>query len=274
MRDINKLHPDVKILANKLVKECAKQGLKVKITDTLRTKKEQDDLYAQGRTKPGNIVTYSEYPDSYHCWGIAFDVCQNIKGKEFDESTGFFDKVGKIGQSLGLEWGGSWTTFRDRPHFQLPRYGTIYQLKSKYKTPENFMSKWHQTIEEEEEEEVEIISRNYEYNGKITAAPVINHEGKNYIEVRTLSEILNKNVQYDANTKITSLKDNFENKEITVNNTPNKFKTILINNSTFVELRNFADKLGYSVDYDPETRSIALKIKDTIVSKFKGLFKK
>ncbi|MFQ8841879.1 MAG: M15 family metallopeptidase [Clostridium fessum] len=45
------------------------------IGETYRTVAEQDALYAQGRTKPGNKVTNargSSY-SSQHQWGIAFD---------------------------------------------------------------------------------------------------------------------------------------------------------------------------------------------------------
>ena len=56
MRDITLCHPRLQLLAGQLVDECNKQGLKIKIGETLRTVAEQDALYAQGRTKPGNIV--------------------------------------------------------------------------------------------------------------------------------------------------------------------------------------------------------------------------
>lgn len=57
MRDITLCHPRLQFLASRLVEECNKQGLKIKIGETLRTVAEQDALYAQGRTQPGNIVT-------------------------------------------------------------------------------------------------------------------------------------------------------------------------------------------------------------------------
>ena len=57
MRDITLCHPRLQTLAAELTKECEKQGLKIKIGETLRTTAEQDALYAQGRTKPGTIVT-------------------------------------------------------------------------------------------------------------------------------------------------------------------------------------------------------------------------
>ena len=40
----------------------------------LRTFKEQDDIYAQGRTKKGEIVTYSKAGQSYHNYGLAVDI--------------------------------------------------------------------------------------------------------------------------------------------------------------------------------------------------------
>ena len=37
-------------------------------------------------------------------------------------------RIGAIGQRFGLEWGGNWTTFVDRPHFQMTFGHTIRQL--------------------------------------------------------------------------------------------------------------------------------------------------
>ena len=54
-----------------------------------------------------------------------------------------FEKVGKIGQEIGLEWGGSWKSFKDLPHFQLPNWGsTASKLKAMYGTPDKFMRSW------------------------------------------------------------------------------------------------------------------------------------
>ena len=76
MRDITLCHPRLQSLALQLVESCAAQGLQIKIGETLRTKAEQDALYAQGRTKPGSIVTNAPGASysSYHQWGTAFDI--------------------------------------------------------------------------------------------------------------------------------------------------------------------------------------------------------
>ena len=79
MRDINLCHPRLQELAKKLVRECTAQGLEIQIGETLRTVAEQDALYAQGRTKPGKIVTNAPGKNysSFHQWGTAFDFFRN-----------------------------------------------------------------------------------------------------------------------------------------------------------------------------------------------------
>lgn len=145
-RDISQLHPEVQKLAEKLIEQCAAVGLKIKITDCLRSKAEQDALYAQGRTKSGSIVTNVKYPNSMHNWGIAFDFCRNDGKGAYNDLDGFFSRVGNIGKSLGLEWGGDWTSFVDKPHFQLRGWGsTPKKLISTYGTPETYMKTWNKS---------------------------------------------------------------------------------------------------------------------------------
>lgn len=122
IRDIYALLPNAQIACNTFLKECEKQGLKVRITETYRSQERQNELYAQGRTKPGNKVTWTL--NSRHTSRRAWDICQNIKGKEYDTSTGFFDKCGAVAAKLGITWGGSWKT-PDRPHFEVSNSWTL-----------------------------------------------------------------------------------------------------------------------------------------------------
>ena len=150
MRDITLCHPRLQMLAAKLMEECSSQGLHIKIGETLRTKEEQDALYAQGRTRPGQIVTNapgSSY-SSYHQWGTAFDIYRNDGQGAYNESGRFFERVGAIGMKLGLEWGGSWKSIVDKPHFQLPDWGsTTAGIKKLYDIPEEFMRTWESVQE-------------------------------------------------------------------------------------------------------------------------------
>lgn len=144
-RDIKQCHPVLQNKAKELVELCEKKGLKIKITECFRSVAEQDELYAQGRTKKGNIVTNAKGStySSMHQWGVAFDICRNDGKGAYNNDDGFFKKVGKIGQSIGLEWGGSWTSIVDLPHFQLPDWGsTSSKLKSIYGTVDKFKKTW------------------------------------------------------------------------------------------------------------------------------------
>ena len=145
MRDITLCHPRLQSKAALLTEECNKQNLKIKIGETLRTAAEQDSLYAQGRTKPGPIVTNAQGSSfrSMHQWGIAFDFFRNDgKGAYYDKDS-FFTLIGTIGTAIGLEWGGNWTSIVDKPHFQLADWGsTPDELIRLYKTPEGFMQTW------------------------------------------------------------------------------------------------------------------------------------
>ena len=152
MRDITLCHPRLQTLAAELIKECEKQGLQIKIGETLRTKEEQDALYAQGRTKPGKKVTNARGTtySSYHQWGTAFDIYRADGKDAFNDDDGFFSKVGAIGISLGLEWGGNWKSIPDKPHFQLPDWGSSTSgIKKKFKTPEQFKKTWPATEEKQ-----------------------------------------------------------------------------------------------------------------------------
>lgn len=142
-RDITKLHPVAQEKAKELVSACASKGLKITIGECLRTVAEQDKLYAKGRTASGTIVTNAKGSSysSMHQWGIAFDIIRSDGKGSYEDSDGFFTKVGKVGQSLGLEWGGSFKSIKDKPHFQLPDWGsTATVLKKTYGTPQKFFA--------------------------------------------------------------------------------------------------------------------------------------
>lgn len=99
---------------NLLIRTAKKHGFDLRVTSGWRSFQEQDRLYAQGRTTAGKIVTNAKGGESLHNYGCAFDLADRKKGYNID-----WEKVGKIGESLGFEWGGRWTGFIDRPHFQM-----------------------------------------------------------------------------------------------------------------------------------------------------------
>lgn len=193
MRNINKCHPKLIKLSEKLVSACRGQGLIIGIGESFRTKEEQDALYAKGRTAPGNIVTNAKGSSysSHHQWGTAFDIYRNDGKGVYTDSDGFFAKVGKIGKSIGLEWGGDWKSPVDKPHFQLPDWGsTTTKLKRMYGTPEKFMDTWKGDVEMVEESKIII-------DGKEKKVKRILKDGTNYIAIRDIAE----NLGYDISNK-------------------------------------------------------------------------
>ena len=114
-RDIKQLNPVAQEACNLFMAECKKAGLNVLITETYRSQARQNYLYEQGRTRPGNVVTWTK--NSRHTGRMAWDICKNVKGKEYSDAK-FFDQCGAIAKRLGITWGGTWKT-PDRPHFEV-----------------------------------------------------------------------------------------------------------------------------------------------------------
>lgn len=143
-RDISQLHPELQNKITKLTELCKGEGLPLGIGECFRSVQEQDELYAQGRTKPGSIITNapgSSY-SSQHQWGIAFDFYKNVAGHAYDDDT-FFSRVAALAKGIGLAWGGDWTSFVDRPHLYLPSWGsTTTRLKQEYGTFNTFKATW------------------------------------------------------------------------------------------------------------------------------------
>jgi peptidoglycan LD-endopeptidase CwlK len=130
---IEDLDPDMQDMALALLSEAQKQQIVLKITHTRRTWGEQADLYALGRTKPGQIVTAAPPGYSWHNFGRAFDVAiVSYPGDATPKNLydGNWETVGDIGESVGLEWGGRWK-HPDRPHFEHHGGTTLALLRKK-----------------------------------------------------------------------------------------------------------------------------------------------
>jgi peptidoglycan LD-endopeptidase CwlK len=112
------LLPQVQPYARALVTKAVQHGITIKVISGLRTYEEQNELYAQGRTKPGRIVTKARGGFSNHNFGIAFDIGV-FEGTKYLDDSPKYKAVSVLGTDMGLEWGGNWKTIVDEPHFQL-----------------------------------------------------------------------------------------------------------------------------------------------------------
>lgn len=142
------LHPKLRDETTKIYAEIC-EALKGKaicrFAYTLRSFAEQDALYAQGRTKPGSIVTWAKGGQSFHNYGLAVDIVllKDTNGDGTFETASWetdhdFDGDGiadwteivHIFTRYGWEWGGNWNKPKqDTPHFQKTFGYSISQLQ-------------------------------------------------------------------------------------------------------------------------------------------------
>ncbi len=108
-----------------LIELAAAEGVQLHITDGFRSPEEQNKLYAQGRTTKGKIVTYKKGGQSRHNLGEAVDVVPIINGQPSWSESFNWSRIGKWAAQVGLDWGGNWKTFKDRPHLELPKKKTL-----------------------------------------------------------------------------------------------------------------------------------------------------
>lgn len=109
--DRNALDPELQTRLQRVIDRMKNEfGHEVKVVETARSQARQDQLYAQGRTAPGQVVTW--VADSTHTLGKAADV--NVDGS-WNNAKGF----ARLQQIAGEE--GLRTIAKDPGHLELPR---------------------------------------------------------------------------------------------------------------------------------------------------------
>lgn len=126
-----KVHPLLSEKVTRLLTLLADFG-DYRVTSGLRTFAEQDALYTQGRTKPGERVTNARAGQSNHNYGLAVDITHFKNGQPDWNTISAYVNIGHEAVKVGLEWGGDWKKFKDLPHIQLPGL-TIAQCQTLYK---------------------------------------------------------------------------------------------------------------------------------------------
>ncbi len=93
------------------------------LTTTYRSNDEQTELYAQGRTNPGKVVTNAKAGDSPHNYkpASAFDTGFITVNNKLDWRPILFQRFADIICKIQplVKWGGSFKTFKDAPHYEL-----------------------------------------------------------------------------------------------------------------------------------------------------------
>ena len=93
------------------------------ITECYRSPERQDELHKQGRSKPGPVVTYKRGGESKHNQlpAPALDVAFLLPGGEVSWSGLLLSKFARLMKAADarVRWGGDWSGFKDRPHFEV-----------------------------------------------------------------------------------------------------------------------------------------------------------
>lgn len=133
--NVEGLKPKVYRMMISFLAAAKKQNIPLLVTQGVRTIAEQDALYAQGRTRSGKIVTQARGGQSFHNFGVAFDVCG------FDGKTVHYDcdwkKLGDIGAKIGLEHGDR--GYVDLPHFQFRAGYSLEDFQKNRIDPKKFL---------------------------------------------------------------------------------------------------------------------------------------
>ena len=142
LQRIELIHPvlrdEVREIYDVICERVSKKAA-VRFTHTLRTFKEQAEIYAKGRTAPGKIVSNARPGRSWHNYGMAVDIVLLVGGGALWDIKTDFDGDGRpdwmeavqVFKEYGWEAGIDWK-FSDPPHFQKTLGNTIDQMHKRY----------------------------------------------------------------------------------------------------------------------------------------------
>lgn len=127
IRDLSALAPGFRARVEAVIAEAAQFGHRLAVNESLRTDERQRWLYAQGRTRPGAIVTNApSAATSMHGHGLAVDLLPSTGWDRTPMPVWLY--VGRLARKHGLVWGGDWDGDGetsdshpfDAPHVQMP----------------------------------------------------------------------------------------------------------------------------------------------------------
>lgn len=113
-RDLTKLAPRFGLAVLNAMNECWRNGFDPIIHEGQRSDDLQRHYYARGVSKARSSL------QSWHGYGLAVDVIS--KRHAWGAPVDWWEGVAAIFKRHGLDWGGDWKRFVDKPHFQ---WGTL-----------------------------------------------------------------------------------------------------------------------------------------------------
>ncbi len=131
-RSLSDVHFNLLPLFQQFQKDLQREGIEFIVTCTYRSNKEQNTLYAQGRTTPGKIVTNARGGQSEHNFTVngvpaskAIDIVPMFLGKcDWDETSERWQKIGEV-WARGYHHNGyylDWYGRKDSPFHEMPHF--------------------------------------------------------------------------------------------------------------------------------------------------------
>jgi len=249
------LLPVVRTAIERLIERSFSLGIPIVIVQGLRTIQEQDELYAQGRTKPGQKVTNAKGGYSFHNFGVAVDfalllpdgrsVSWDTKRDGNGDNKADWMQVVAVAKELGFEWGGDWRTFTDLPHLQMVFGLSTAQYRAGNRPTQSQIEAALKTINKGAGEVVE--KAKVVLNGKPEDGMLIN--AKTYVPLRAVGTALGLSFSWDNRNKAAFLNGR-------------KLQSVqLIEGTAYVQLRPIAEAYGAKVSWDDKSNTTILKTK-------------
>lgn len=143
IRSVSELHPKFQPIVQQWLSLVETDGINILITETRRTLEVQKAYWASGRkayeevvalykaaglAKPSaaqakKVITQVGPGFGWHPYGLAVDFVPMVNGVpdwkyDPEDPADYYDEIARHATSLGMIWGGSFRTFKDRPHVE------------------------------------------------------------------------------------------------------------------------------------------------------------
>lgn len=114
------VHPDLVEIVKLAIQRTA---MDFTVVEGLRTPDRQRELVAQGASQTQNSFHLKQGDGYGHAVDLAPLVGGAIPWNDWTQFRALADTMKACAADLGvpMEWGGDWKTFKDGPHFQIPR---------------------------------------------------------------------------------------------------------------------------------------------------------
>lgn len=229
---LNGLHPAVKAATTALIERSFSRGVPIIITQGLRTKAEQNSLYAKSRTQEQlNAVGLSHVKaqpnekwvtnaiggSSNHNYGLAIDfalLLPNGSTVSWDmlrdgdgDKVKDWNEVVEEAKALGFAWGGDFKSIFDGPHFEMTFGLTIKQLQAGAQPTETQTAKALAQIERymKEAEDVKVDKAGTVVNGNRLSAESVLIDNRVYVPLAAIGEAIGAKVEWNNVTKTATL---------------------------------------------------------------------